>query len=434
MESGDHQSGLGSIQWWGFSPSLDLASYETKNSESELNYLIVGAGDIRHILHTISKNPGRKINFWIYEAQIEVIARQMALLLVISEPDTAYGMNIKTSLYLDIFGNSLIRAVTHKYLMQKSTVLSEMITDFGYMKERASFLNLDRLKFKDRDRLDDQFTFWRRPEEFQIQAQWDIRLRRYLGMRYDAKNGAFDWNLSMQFYERKATMITKLEYYRFREIGVAFSPTENENHENPNKTLSSSKVMANQRGDKNAYRGYWGDIIVGPFISHGIETENKEMLKTVNKKPSTSSEIIAHWNVENYLERMHKRESANSYISTNLTRRREKYRSHYMNGISVNFLSPTGFDELENSPWSNQLFDAIFLSTANAGKLQNKDFIQHCLKPNGFVLVESPTYILDLKPEQVTETVKTINIFAENATLTNVRDESVTAILTFQRA
>ena len=143
-----------------------------------------------------------------------------------------------------------------------------------------------------------------------------------------------------------------------------------------------------------------GDIVVGPFISHGIETENKEMLKTVNKKPSTSSEIIANWNVENYLERMHKRESAKSDISTNLTRRREKYRSHYMNGISVNFLSPTGFDELENSPWSNQLFDAIFLSTANAGKLQNKDFIQHCLKPNGFVLVESPTYILDLKPEQ----------------------------------
>ena len=50
----------------------------------------------------------------------------MALLLVISEPDTAYGMNIKTSLYLDIFGNSLLRAVTHKYLMQKSTVLSGM--------------------------------------------------------------------------------------------------------------------------------------------------------------------------------------------------------------------------------------------------------------------------------------------------------------------
>lgn len=90
-----------------------------------------------------------------------------------------------------------------------------MITDFGYMKERASFLNLDRLKFKDRDRLDDQFTFWRRQEEFQIQAQWDIRLRRYLGMRYDAKNGAFDWCLSMQLYERKAAMISKLEYYRF---------------------------------------------------------------------------------------------------------------------------------------------------------------------------------------------------------------------------
>ena len=140
--------------------------------------------------------------------------------------------------------------------------------------------------------------------------------------------------------------------------------------------------------------------MVGPFVSHGIETENKELLKTVNKKPSTSSELIADWNISNYLERLHKREAANPDIPTDLVKRREKYRAHYMDGISVNFLSPSGFDELENASWSNQTFDAVFLSTANAGKLQKKDFIQHCLKPNGFVLVESPTYIIDLKPDQ----------------------------------
>jgi len=36
-----------------------------------------------------------------------------------------------------------------------------MVTDFSYCKKRASFVELDRLKFKDRDQLDDQFVFWR---------------------------------------------------------------------------------------------------------------------------------------------------------------------------------------------------------------------------------------------------------------------------------
>ena len=52
----------------------------------------------------------------------------------------------------------------------------------------------------------------------------------------------------------------KHEYKNFRATGVAFSPEENENHEAPNRSLSSSKVMGDGRGDKNAYRGYWVGI------------------------------------------------------------------------------------------------------------------------------------------------------------------------------
>jgi len=304
MESGDVASGLGHIQWWGFSPSMDFSQYKT--NEKELNILLVGSSDIRHILHTVSKLKVERVNFWVYESDCVVIARQMLLLLIIAEPAAAYGLNIKTSLYLDIFGNTLLRASTAKYLKQKSRVLSEMITDLDYAKRRAKFINLEKLKFKDRDRLDEQFEFWRRETEpFHIREQWDIRLRRYLGARYDAMTGAFDWDLSMQLYERKATMITKTEYYRFRTDGIAFSPFEEENHQTPNKSLSSSKVMKDKSGDKNAYRGYWGDIAVGGFICHGIETENQDLLKTINKKPSNSSEHIAQWNISKYIQDLH---------------------------------------------------------------------------------------------------------------------------------
>lgn len=86
-------------------------------------------------------------------------------LKVASEPNGAYSLQNKTALYLDIFGNTLLRPASQSYLFQKSRVLSEMVTDSSYCKKRASFVELDRLKFKDRDRLDDQFVFWRSAKE-----------------------------------------------------------------------------------------------------------------------------------------------------------------------------------------------------------------------------------------------------------------------------
>ena len=80
MESGNQKAGLGSIQWWGFSPATDLAQF-TANKNEELNVLLVGPGDVRHVLRTVAENPGRKINFYIYEAQVECIARHLLLLL-----------------------------------------------------------------------------------------------------------------------------------------------------------------------------------------------------------------------------------------------------------------------------------------------------------------------------------------------------------------
>ena len=34
-----------------------------------------------------------------------------------------------------------------------------------------------------------------------------------------------------------------------------------------------------QGGERTARRGYWGDIVNSPYISFGIESENKELLK-----------------------------------------------------------------------------------------------------------------------------------------------------------
>jgi dynein assembly factor 3, axonemal len=79
--------GLGNINWWGFSPSIDLIEEYFKNNEikDELNILLVCSGDSRHIINTIAsrsfeKVKGKKIRFFVYEKMLELYARHLILL------------------------------------------------------------------------------------------------------------------------------------------------------------------------------------------------------------------------------------------------------------------------------------------------------------------------------------------------------------------
>lgn len=222
-------------------------------------------------------------------------------------------------------------------------------------------------------------------------------------------------------------MITKQHYNRFRDIGVSFEPLEEGSYTCPNKSLSSSRVLANGRGlfvrithhiltvvfigDKNAFRGFWGDIIVGPFVCHGIESENEKLFKLQNKLPTHGSDEISKWNIYAALHELFHGEKfdgeANSQIelvdednpvSTELVKRKELYSSVKMEKSSVTFLSPTAFDQLYNSSKYNSKFDMVFLSVSNSKKIDKN--LLPCLKPSGLVVLETAKYVLDLKKEQ----------------------------------
>ena len=224
-------------------------------------------------------------------------------------------------------------------------------------------------------------------------------------------------------------MITKQHYNRFRDIGVSFEPLEEGSYTCPNKSLSSSRVLSNSRGslhvlligsllydfigDKNAFRGFWGDIIVGPFVCHGIESENEKLFKLQNKLPTHGSDEISKWNIHAALHELFHGEKfdgeANSQIelvdddednpvSTELVKRKELYSSVKMEKSSVTFLSPTAFDQLYNSSKYNSKFDLVFLSVSNSKKIDKN--LLPCLKPNGLVVLETAKYVLDLKKEQ----------------------------------
>lgn len=290
--------GLGNINWWGFSPSIDFLKLINDNQKPDdndeyINILIFNAGDQRHILESLASKrkcyPNKKIRFYVYEKMLELYARDFLLLSIALEHPTRTGLQEKTELFLEIFGNLLIREHTSKIIQSKANEFIKLITDLEAL-EKSSNLRLfdfSLLKYKERDYLEGIFKYWRlnddsSKEVFPSQKCWDARLRAYFGTRYDSRSNAYDWDFTMKLIERKhAAIVNNRLYAKWRETGVGFE-LRDVGYDKPNRTLSSGMVFNDPRGDKTSRRGYFGDIIVGPFISYGIRTTNEDLYKKQN--------------------------------------------------------------------------------------------------------------------------------------------------------
>ncbi|XP_019344379.1 dynein axonemal assembly factor 3 isoform X1 [Alligator mississippiensis] len=303
-------TGFGTTTWWGFSPALDLQKEcleasldhvcQSEEGLSELNILLVGSVDGRHVLKTMCQAhrwPQRKINFYIVENNPEVLARQLLFLSLALEPQEKMGLQEKSETFLELLGNSLMRSPTATYLQEKSDIFIRLATDPDFQQCYLPVLDMAGLKFKERDQLEGIFRFWLHPDPqaFPIVRLWDLRVRQYLGTRYDTRNGVSDWDLNMKLHEQGASVINIREYTRWRDTGVAFELREGI-YDTPNKTLASGRLLR-LNGDRVPARGYWGDIATGPYILFGIETEEQSLLKTINGVPSKSAQEISLHNV-----------------------------------------------------------------------------------------------------------------------------------------
>ena len=101
--------GFGNINWWGYSPSIDLLEmFDLKSLDesntNEINVLLVNSGDQRHILHTIASlkiyaPKIKKINFYVYDKMLELYARDFLLLSLALEHPSQRGLQEKTELF-----------------------------------------------------------------------------------------------------------------------------------------------------------------------------------------------------------------------------------------------------------------------------------------------------------------------------------------------
>jgi dynein assembly factor 3, axonemal len=86
---------------WGSSPCLDLAVYD-EVGDGNLNVLIVGAGDTRHLLQTLAKrykHSYSKIRIYVYEPVVDMYARHIQQIALALEPVDRMSLQYKVFNY-----------------------------------------------------------------------------------------------------------------------------------------------------------------------------------------------------------------------------------------------------------------------------------------------------------------------------------------------
>ncbi|KAI4876443.1 hypothetical protein NFI96_010328 [Prochilodus magdalenae] len=388
--------GAGCITWWGFGPARDVLSADVVRPEGELNVLLVGSGDPRHILKTIAGlRENNSLHVWVIENNIEVVARQLLLLYLSLSTPESMGMHEKTEVFLELFGNSEIRCQTEETLKHVAAQLSLYVTDtLDTHTQSHPCLDTSLLKFRERDELAQIFKQWQHPPSSPVSAvkAWDARIRQHLGTRYDSRKGCFDWDLTMKLHQKGCGVIHKQQYVKWRERGVAFEMREGL-YQRANQSLLSTRVF-NHRGDRVGLRGYWGDIVSSPYLSFGIETENKDLLRTQN----------------------------NQHVKV-------KRKLMDLNGVRVSFLSPDSLTKLPLKNRYSHLFNTIYCSASMVHHLDSS--LKQIAAPDAVLIVELAKYLLDLSKEQEAAFAVKVGEIAKEVGFVQIHDHNNDAYAVF---
>ena len=283
---------IGHVCWWGLTPSVNLCSY-CCCKKGPKKILLVGASDIRHILETMC-NTDEEVEIYVIETNLEQYCRVMLLLTVALQPQNNMGLQEKTELYLDLFGNSLLRSNSMQYVRRNVPAFIKLITNDDFLEKELSFLDLSLLKFKERDFMEGIFKFWGGNNPFEIEKLWDTRVRRHLGDRYDNTRNVFDVDYSLKLKER-ALLLDFNEYANWRLKGIAFDVRDGV-YDTPNRTLCSG-IISMVNGENRLIRGYWGDIVTSPYIAHGVFSKLKSMYEVRNRINVRTSSEVSEYNV-----------------------------------------------------------------------------------------------------------------------------------------
>ena len=229
-------------------------------------------------------------------------------------------------MYLDLFGNTLIRDKTASYLEEITPELIQLITEDEKCKSVIKdLINFETLKYKERDEIEDIFSSFLQCHPFDIEKLRDNRLRGLFQDRYDHRRNLVDWDFN--FYIKKfAPAVNLQEYRQWRLNGIAFEtrlatgsiPNRTYASFVPGKTVSNTLllvvyilvliVLQKKGNDSIIVRGFWGDIVNSPFIAFGNEVwkepERTRFFRELNYQKVYSNADISEYTVQQFIHKL----------------------------------------------------------------------------------------------------------------------------------
>ena len=104
-------------------------------------------------------------------------------------------MRERQEIFLDLYGNSMIRDKTASYLEIIVKELIMLVTEDERCQNMLKpILDFDTLRFKDRDDMEEVFSSCLKKHPFDIEKLRDHRLRHHFADRYDTRRNQVDWD------------------------------------------------------------------------------------------------------------------------------------------------------------------------------------------------------------------------------------------------
>mmetsp|Transcript_3332 Transcript_3332/g.11495 ORF Transcript_3332/g.11495 Transcript_3332/m.11495 type:complete len:416 (-) Transcript_3332:1010-2257(-) len=289
--------GVGGIRLWGFSPSEDLSNMVDGSKDDVLNILSMMPGDICSFLMTIARRHTKKtqqINYYIVERQPEALARYILLLSIFFDDDL--GPRECTEIFLEIYGNNMLRKQTSAFLHSKVEELIKFLTN-GEGK-LAEFVDITQMKFKERDAIEKVFKTWYENIECNMEEWREKRLRSYYEDRFDYRKNLIDWDYSMNVKDWAEIIHSKL-FLWWRQEGIAYEIRDSK-YPQPNRTMASY-AEGKEKGHSKLKRGYWGDIVQSPYWSIGVHADEQSLYKKRSFQHTKTCQHVAEYNIYSLL-------------------------------------------------------------------------------------------------------------------------------------
>ncbi|KAL4428975.1 hypothetical protein ABPG74_011171 [Tetrahymena malaccensis] len=308
---------IGFIHFWGLSPAIDFL--DDIPQKDAINVLLLCTSDLRHVLKTIADNcisnkdssKIKKLNIYVYEKQKESFCRWLLLLQILQT--TSLSFRERVELFLDVFGNAMIREKSQRYIDSILPTILNLIAE-ETKKTRTpleQIFDFKEVKFKERDELSDIVNSWHSKIPFTMEKHRDQRLRYHYKERYDFRKNLIDWDYQMGLKDF-ASIIHFYHYREWRQTGIAFEQRFS-SYIVPNRTMSSYIPGKKKLTYENVVvRGYWGDIIISPYISMGVECdvepEKEKLFKISNMQHVGHSVEVTEFNLQYWLQMIEKQE------------------------------------------------------------------------------------------------------------------------------